>query len=420
MVDNQLPDMAVDRIVFFSAAIGDPGGITTATNSLAAGFRSRGLSVSYMTLHPQSGPVAVPGDMFEVDLYRKYTADHPAARRYPGPLGVKYAVKRLLARPWRSLRRRRLRRYVKALPSRTAMIVTDIYCHALLWECCGDLLSSRFPSRPLIVLQTHTSVDGWGTIVGIDQVDWSVGKADIVTALSSGMAEQFAERYRVPVAAVQNPLRIPVRENVGDEGRQDRIVVLSRFSPEKRLPLLVRAFAEVAGEVPSWSLDIYGSGPEEARLRELIKYLGVPRVTLHPFTDDIVKILDTARLSAMVSSFEGAPMSVVEAAARGVPSVCTPASDMVVSVATSCGYLTDAPYLARDLLAAMHDTSRQAKVRACLEYATRFSPETVVDRWMGIFAAQEGAAPGPTRGTGGPGGLSRGVTGRGLDAPSRI
>mgnify|MGYP000994815301 CR=1 FL=1 len=133
-------------------------------------------------------------------------------------------------------------------------------------------------------------------------------------------------------------------------------------------------------------------------------------------------------------------MSVVEAAARGVPSVCTPASDMVVSVATSCGYLTDAPYLARDLLAAMHDTSRQAKVRACLEYATRFSPETVVDRWMGIFAAQEQALaefahllagrvdvlsdvralPEVRPPAGGPGGLSRGVTGRGLDAPSRI
>ena len=99
------------------------------------------------------------------------------------------------------------------------------------------------------------------------------------------------------------------------------LVSLSRLAPEKRLDLLVRAFALVACDFPEWVLDIYGDGPLRAQLERLADELAPGRVRIHSFTEDAYAVLFGADLFVSTSRVESFGCAIWEALACGVPVV---------------------------------------------------------------------------------------------------
>jgi glycosyltransferase involved in cell wall biosynthesis len=102
------------------------------------------------------------------------------------------------------------------------------------------------------------------------------------------------------------------------------VVFAGRHIPEKRVPALVRAFAALRERAPELRLEIYGDGPERGMVLALIDELGLGDVARAPgFVD--AEVVDEALASALCmvlpSRREGYGLVVVEAAARGVPSV---------------------------------------------------------------------------------------------------
>jgi glycosyltransferase involved in cell wall biosynthesis len=114
-------------------------------------------------------------------------------------------------------------------------------------------------------------------------------------------------------------------ESVAGDASQPTLVTASRLVPYKRVDLVVRALAKLAPDHPGIRLRIVGQGPERERLEHLAEEHGVSSrvefVGYVPVHDDVLKIIANASVFVSASEIEGFGISVVEAAAVGVPFV---------------------------------------------------------------------------------------------------
>jgi GalNAc-alpha-(1->4)-GalNAc-alpha-(1->3)-diNAcBac-PP-undecaprenol alpha-1,4-N-acetyl-D-galactosaminyltransferase len=153
-------------------------------------------------------------------------------------------------------------------------------------------------------------------------------RAHAVVALHPAIAQWFRLRGARSFA-IPNPLNPPDRETSRRKDDRHRLITLTRLSSEKRIDLLVRAFATIAAKFPEWDLEIYGDGPLHAELSRLIDKMVPGRAYLRGFTNDPYAALARADLFALTSWVEGFPCAVWEALACGVPVV---AMDCGVSI----------------------------------------------------------------------------------------
>lgn len=131
--------------------------------------------------------------------------------------------------------------------------------------------------------------------------------------------------WRGEVGLLQNGTQVPDEDSVQVSDKDiDRMVVLGRLVPHKRVDLVVRALHELRDERPGLHLDICGRGPDRGRLEALVDELGLSgRVTFHGFLseEDKAHLLRRAALHVCASDVEGWGQAVIDAAGHGVPTV---------------------------------------------------------------------------------------------------
>lgn len=88
--------------------------------------------------------------------------------------------------------------------------------------------------------------------------------------------------------------------------------------------LVLRALTEEQWKTRDWELDLFGGGPDEAYLRDLIVFLGLQeRVRLRGHVSDVRRIWEEHQVLVMGSSLEGKPLALTEAMLCGRPAVVT-------------------------------------------------------------------------------------------------
>jgi glycosyltransferase involved in cell wall biosynthesis len=110
------------------------------------------------------------------------------------------------------------------------------------------------------------------------------------------------------------------------EHRERVVLVVARLhDAQKRISDLVRALALLP---PDWRLEIVGSGPDEALLRDLARDIGVAdRASFEGFVSDKELLRDRYRrcgVFALPSDWEGLPIALLEAMSCGASAVVTP------------------------------------------------------------------------------------------------
>ncbi|GAA2671601.1 glycosyltransferase [Streptomyces lunalinharesii] len=103
-----------------------------------------------------------------------------------------------------------------------------------------------------------------------------------------------------------------------------RIVCVGRLVPQKRVDELVRAMPALRRELPDAELHIMGEGPVRADLRGLVDTLGIgDAVVLHGRVSAAERdaLVDSAWIAATASLGEGWGLTIMEAAAAGVPAL---------------------------------------------------------------------------------------------------
>jgi glycosyltransferase involved in cell wall biosynthesis len=102
------------------------------------------------------------------------------------------------------------------------------------------------------------------------------------------------------------------------------VVFAGRHIPEKRVPALVRGFAALRERAPELRLVVYGDGPDRAEVLSLIETHDLGGVASAPGfveRDELEETLASALCMVLPSRREGYGLVVVEASARGVPSI---------------------------------------------------------------------------------------------------
>lgn len=159
---------------------------------------------------------------------------------------------------------------------------------------------------------------------------------------------------------------------------------IGRLARQKNWPLLVTAFARIAG--PDDRLTIVGEGAERGRIMATAQALGVAdRLTL-PGHGPAAPALAAADVYMLSSDFEGVPAVIIEALASGLPVVATDCSVSMQSLVGGFGTTVpvgDANALAA-AMAAQLPLSPAARVAAATAMAS-FTAERAAADYLAVF-----------------------------------
>lgn len=174
--------------------------------------------------------------------------------------------------------------------------------------------------------------------------------------------------------------------------RMDNRIVAAggRWVPVKAYDRLIRAFATVADKRPDWRLRLYGGGPEERRLRALVRELDLHNhVYFMGTTSDLTGEFAKASIVATTTRTETLGMTVLEALGCGVPVVGFegakgPAEYIVTGyngVLVPEGEAELEMYAAALLALIDDDRRRRSLAAGALETAARHAAAEVGERW---------------------------------------
>ncbi|ODT25617.1 MAG: hypothetical protein ABS54_08605 [Hyphomicrobium sp. SCN 65-11] len=309
----------------------DAGGPSYSVPALAAALAQRGAAVRVRTV--------------ETDDARRDVGDDVALCAHPtagGPLG----------------------RLLRASPSLKAALAADARDNSILHTHGLWLMPNIYPARlkrrsdrPLKLVHSPRGMLAPAAL-GISAWKkrpfwWLLQKsaleaADCIHATAASEYEEIrAAGLGNPVAIIPNGINLPLLAETS-RGQSDGNVVLSfgRIHPKKGLDRLLRAWARVEHEFPTWRLRIVG--PAEVRhdeeLRALAQALGVKKVSIEgPIydADEKLAMYRDAGLFVLPTLNENFALTVAEALGAEVPVISTKGAPWSGLEKERCGWWID-------------------------------------------------------------------------------
>ena len=213
-------------------------------------------------------------------------------------------------------------------------------------------------------------------------------KLDRLVVLTEKDREAWTELDNV--VALPDPLPF-VPSSVSPLSKK-RVVAIARYSHEKGIDLLLKAWAIAEKKVEDWQLEIFGDG-DKTSFEQLIDTLGIDRTRcwLNGRTDDVEQEYLNCSLFVLSSRFEGFGMVIVEAMACGLPVVafdCPWGPRSIISDGED-GLLVEngnVEALADALSRLMGDeVLRQSMAEKAIVNVKRFEIETIANQWLYVF-----------------------------------
>lgn len=213
-------------------------------------------------------------------------------------------------------------------------------------------------------------------------------KLDRLVVLTEKDREAWTELDNV--VALPDPLPF-VPSSVSPLSKK-RVVAIARYSHEKGIDLLLKAWAIAEKKVEDWQLEIFGDG-DKTSFEQLIDTLGIDRTRcwLNGRTDDVEQEYLNSSLFVLSSRFEGFGMVIVEAMACGLPVVafdCPWGPRSIISDGED-GLLVEngnVEALADALSRLMGDeVLRQSMAEKAIVNVKRFEIETIANQWLHVF-----------------------------------
>ncbi|MRT93459.1 glycosyltransferase family 4 protein [Ancylomarina sp. 16SWW S1-10-2] len=192
------------------------------------------------------------------------------------------------------------------------------------------------------------------------------------------------------IKVISNPLSFYPDEVSKLENKE--VIAVGRLFYQKGYPLMIETWEKIAKQFPDWHLNIYGAGPDEELIRQLIKDKGLDQyILIHKPTPNILEKYQNSSIYLLSSLFEGFGMVLIEAMACGVPCVsfdcpCGPA-DIIID--NEDGYLVEAKDVDRlaDRLKYLikNEGIRKQMGEKARENVKRYLPEVIVPMWDTLF-----------------------------------
>lgn len=187
------------------------------------------------------------------------------------------------------------------------------------------IVSSFFLTIPLVICERTDPVvlppsRGWVLLCKL-----FYRYADALVVQTQSVLEKVNNLYpRLKrVESIPNPVSGEIEKISRKNSELDKtLLFFGRLSEEKQVAEAIEAFSRVASEVSDWSFHIYGAGPLEDELHDLVASLGMSdSIIFKGKTDTPWDIMSRASAFVMTSRAEGFPNSLLEAMAVGLPCV---------------------------------------------------------------------------------------------------
>lgn len=213
-------------------------------------------------------------------------------------------------------------------------------------------------------------------------------KLDKLVVLTEKDREAWTELEYVEV--IPDPLPF-VQESVSPL-TEKRVIAVARYSHEKGIDLLLRAWSEVEKRSNDWRLDVYGDG-DTTSYERLIDELGIDRnrCKLNGRTNDVEREYYNSSLLALSSRFEGFGMVIIEAMACGLPVVAfdCPWGPRSIIKDGEDGILAENGNpiaLAQGLISLMQDDDKRNMMSSKAQvHVRRFAIDQIALQWKQLF-----------------------------------
>ena len=134
---------------------------------------------------------------------------------------------------------------------------------------------------------------------------------------ASGLAARACIAERTVV--IPNAVDVRAFPQARHDGRRPLVLSVGRLAEPKDALTLVRALAAVPAH--GFSALLVGDGPDRPAVEAEVRRFGLQDVTLAGTRDDVPELLARADVFVLSSRSEGAPLSILEAMAAGLPVV---------------------------------------------------------------------------------------------------
>lgn len=182
-----------------------------------------------------------------------------------------------------------------------------------------------------------------------------LARTDAVIAVSESTREQILDQWGLParlmpaITVVRNGVDAPAEPAAPQPGL--RVLSLSRLAAEKRIDLLLAAFARVVVEHPEARLTIAGDGPDRSALEAQARGLGLESRVTFPGVLDPDRALRDHDVVAQLSDWENLSYTLLDAVAYGRGVVATDVGGNSEIVPSRClVFAQDADAVARTLI----------------------------------------------------------------------
>ncbi|WP_030815030.1 glycosyltransferase family 4 protein [Streptomyces sp. NRRL F-2799] len=375
-------------IIFVANEVNELGGVARWQALMAALFAERGHKVTIVGIAPPEVPMDL-GENPPFDTVTLYDV------RPPGRWQARTLRDRanLAARKRENARESEMRAAAgrlsdifRAARPGAMIIVTQVW--AMEWVAAADTAGHA------VIGMSHESYEYSRGSSRFQRVLTFYKDVTRLLLLTQEDADRWMGRGLNNVGFMPNPL--PMMPEVPSQRTEKVVVSIGRLGHQKGIDMLLDTWAEAAPGHPGWTLRIYGSGPDEAALKQQCTELGLDdSVEWAGQTDDVVGALHGASVFVQSSRGEGFPLALLEAMACGVPCAafdCAPGVREIVRTEED-GLLArpgNTSELARQLGRLMESAelrdSMGEKARANVQ---RYSPAAITDRWEELFALLE-------------------------------
>lgn len=278
-----------------------------------------------------------------------------------------------------------------------------IYAHhgKPMWESVnGLILKEREIKKAPIVKRLKWIVKDKSKFVresvaeNIDMYNKQMATADAFVVLCeayiSRMASLVKDKQDIKkISAISNPLK---KIAIGVPIKKKQILFVGRLSfADKRIDRVVELWKSLHFLLPDWNMTIVGEGPDEERIKDLIKTFKLPRITLEGHREDVSPYYKESSILCLTSNFEGYPMVLMEAQQFGVIPFSFESSEGVKDIITDgvTGFLVK-PYNMKSyknklLRLALNEELQQQVSKNVILKAQDYDVAIKGQQWINLF-----------------------------------
>ncbi|HIZ85035.1 MAG TPA: glycosyltransferase family 4 protein [Candidatus Coprenecus stercoravium] len=193
------------------------------------------------------------------------------------------------------------------------------------------------------------------------------------------------------IDVIPNP--ISFSSNIKTDYHSKEVIAAGRLCPQKGFDLMIKIWSKLNKDIQEqWHLTIYGSGPDEKLLQELIYSYNLEKnITLHAPVKNITHEYLNSSIFCFTSRYEGFGMTLAEAMSCGLACIsfdcpCGP-SEIIDHQNGILIKSFDINSFVSKLEQLMQDESLRKNIGEKAYYSIRsqFSLEKIMQKWLNVF-----------------------------------